>query len=64
MDRTTFLAVTAIAHVSLAAVVTAHAAATDRSAGRWPYLTLAFGIAGAAGYVLAGDPENSAGQSG
>ncbi len=52
MDVTSFLVATAIAHVGFAICVTAHAALTGRDVGAWPYLTLAFGLAGVAGYLF------------
>ncbi|MFC4247308.1 hypothetical protein ACFOZ7_09905 [Natribaculum luteum] len=52
MKRTTFWLTTLVAHLILAVGVAAHARVTDRDAGNWPYLTLAFGLFGVAGYVL------------
>ena len=58
MDLSTFLLATLTAHVGFAIFVTAHAFATDREAGRWPHLTLAFGLAGVAAYFFYdGSPE-------
>ncbi|MFC6719390.1 hypothetical protein ACFQGT_02325 [Natrialbaceae archaeon GCM10025810] len=45
------LAATIVGHVCLATLVTAHALATNREVGRWPALTLLFGVVGVAGYV-------------
>ena len=52
MDLGSVLLATLIAHVGFAIFVTVHAAATDGEAGKWPYLTLAFGLAGVAGYFF------------
>lgn len=52
MDLAAFLAATLVAHVGFAIFVTGHAALTDRDAGYWPYLTLALGLAGIAGYFF------------
>ena len=52
MDLAAFLAATLAAHVGFAIFVTGHAALTDREAGNWPYLTLALGLAGVAGYFF------------
>lgn len=52
MDLWTFLTATLIAHVGFAIAVTGHATLTDRDLGPWPYLTLAFGLAGVAGYLF------------
>ncbi|WP_339105692.1 hypothetical protein [Haloterrigena salinisoli] len=52
MDLAAFLTATLVAHVGFAIFVTGHAALTDREAGNWPYLTLALGIAGLAGYFF------------
>lgn len=52
MDLQAFLAATLTAHVGFAIFVTGHAYATDREAGNWPYLTLALGLAGVAGYFF------------
>lgn len=52
MDLAAFLLATAIAHVCFAIFVTVHAHLTGRDAGNWPYLTLALGLAGVAGYVF------------
>lgn len=52
MDLAAFLLATLVAHVGFAIFVTGHAFLTDRDAGNWPYLTLAFGLAGLAGYFF------------
>ncbi|QRV13494.1 hypothetical protein [Haloterrigena salifodinae] len=52
MDFVSFLTATLVAHVGFAIFVAGHAAMTDRDAGYWPYLTLALGIAGLAGYFF------------
>ena len=52
MDLEYFLIATLTAHVGFAIFVAAHARLTDRDAGRWPYLTLAIGLAGVAGYFF------------
>ncbi len=52
MELSTFIAATVVAHISFAAFVSAHAFMNDREAGNWPYLTLAFGLAGVAGYFF------------
>ncbi|RQG94413.1 hypothetical protein [Natrarchaeobius chitinivorans] len=52
MDLVSFLLATAVAHVGFAIFVTAHASFTDREAGNWPYITLALGLAGVAGYFF------------
>ncbi|WP_247002872.1 hypothetical protein [Halosolutus gelatinilyticus] len=52
MDLTAFLIATAIAHAGFAIFVAAHARLTDRDAGNWPYVTLAIGLAGLAGYFF------------
>lgn len=57
MDLETFLLATLTAHAGFAVFVTAHAHATGRERGNWPYLTLAFGLAGVAGYFFY-DREN------
>ena len=52
MDLETFLIATLAAHVGFAIFVTAHAHVTGRERGIWPYLTLAIGLAGVAGYFF------------
>lgn len=52
MDLAAFLLATLVAHVGFAIFVAAHAAFTDEDAGNWPYLTLALGLAGVAGYFF------------
>ncbi|ADD05081.1 uncharacterized protein Nmag_1505 [Natrialba magadii ATCC 43099] len=52
MDLAAFLLATAVAHVGFAIFVAAHARLTDQSAGNWPYITLALGLAGIAGYFF------------
>ncbi|WP_226480864.1 hypothetical protein [Natrinema amylolyticum] len=52
MDGQAFLAATLVAHAGFAIVVAIHAFATDRDAGRWPFVTLAFGLAGIAAYFF------------
>lgn len=58
MDLAAFLLATAVAHVGFAIFVTAHAFLTDRDAGNWPYITLALGLAGLAGYVFYGGTDD------
>lgn len=52
MDLQTFFVATLTAHVGLAVFVAAHAYTTDETAGNWPYVTLALGLAGVAGYFF------------
>lgn len=52
MDVQTFLVATLAAHVGFAILVTVHASMTDRNRGRWPLITLAFGLAGIAAYFF------------
>ncbi|MWV38537.1 MULTISPECIES: hypothetical protein [Natrialba] len=52
MDLASFLLATALAHVGFAIFVAAHASFTERNAGRWPYVTLALGLAGVAAYFF------------
>ncbi len=52
MDIAAFLLATAVAHVGFAIFVAGHAFLTDRAAGNWPYVTLAFGLAGVAAYFF------------
>ncbi|MFP8952066.1 hypothetical protein ACLI4Z_03700 [Natrialbaceae archaeon A-arb3/5] len=52
MELYSFLFATAVAHVGFAIFVAAHAAFTDEEAGNWPYITLALGLAGVAGYFF------------
>ncbi|ELY45084.1 hypothetical protein [Natronorubrum sulfidifaciens] len=52
MDLAGFLAATLVAHIGFAVFITAHAALTDTDAGNWPYITLALGLAGVAGYFF------------
>ncbi|WP_254766773.1 hypothetical protein [Salinilacihabitans rarus] len=59
MKLRTFLVATAVAHAGLAVGVTVHANATDRDPGRWPLLTLVFGVFGAAGYLRSDDAAKS-----
>jgi hypothetical protein len=58
MDLAAFLLATAVAHVGFAVFVTAHAHFTNRDAGNWPYITLALGLAGIAGYFFYDEAEN------
>ncbi|MFC6903654.1 hypothetical protein [Halalkalicoccus tibetensis] len=48
-----FLLLTAAFHTLLAAGVLLHARRQGRPAGKWIALTLAFGLGGVAGYLLA-----------
>ncbi|PCR89138.1 hypothetical protein [Natrinema ejinorense] len=59
MDVQSFLVATLVAHVGFAIVVTGHAFATDRDAGNWPFVTLAFGLAGIAGYFFYDETADS-----
>ena len=52
MDLQAFLLATLVAHVGFAIFVTAHAHVTERDSGNWPYITLALGLAGVAGYLF------------
>ncbi|MFC4439544.1 MULTISPECIES: hypothetical protein [Natrialbaceae] len=52
MDLYAFLLATAVAHVGFSIFIAGHAFLTDREAGNWPYITLAFGLAGIAGYFF------------
>lgn len=52
MDLAAFLAATLIAHVGFAVMVVGHATVTGQDADNWPYITLAFGLAGIAGYFF------------
>ncbi|WP_169331369.1 hypothetical protein [Halobiforma nitratireducens] len=52
MNLAAFLLATLVAHVGFAAFVTGHAHLTDQEAGNWPYITLALGLAGVAGYFF------------
>ncbi|SFB81727.1 hypothetical protein SAMN05444422_102181 [Halobiforma haloterrestris] len=52
MDLSAFLLATLVTHVGLAGFVTGHAVLTDGDAGNWPYITLALGLAGVAGYFF------------
>ncbi|WP_254762104.1 hypothetical protein [Natrinema marinum] len=55
MEPQSFLAATLVAHVSFAIVVTVHAFANDREPGKWPFVALAFGLAGIAAYFFYDD---------
>ncbi|RZV11622.1 hypothetical protein BDK88_0502 [Natrinema hispanicum] len=52
MDPQAFVVATLAAHVGFAIFVTAHASLTDREVGKWPFVTLAFGLAGIAAYFF------------
>ena len=52
MDIAVFLVATLTAHIGLAIFVAAHAALTGADAKNWPYITLALGLAGVAGYFF------------
>ncbi|WP_222916246.1 hypothetical protein [Natrinema sp. SYSU A 869] len=52
MEAQAFLAATFVAHVGFAIFVTVHAFATGRDAGKWPFVTLAFGLAGIVAYFF------------
>jgi hypothetical protein len=52
MDLAAFVLATAVAHVGFASFVVVHARLTDTDAGNWPYITLALGLAGVAGYFF------------
>ena len=58
MELVTFLVATAAAHVGFTACVAVHGYVTGRELGRWPLLTLAFGLVGVAGYLFY-DPDDS-----
>ncbi len=59
MEPQAFVAATLAAHVGFAIVVTAHASLTDRDAGPWPVVTLAFGLAGIAAYFFYDETSGS-----
>ncbi|WP_254525307.1 hypothetical protein [Natrinema caseinilyticum] len=59
MEFQSFLVATIAAHIGLASFVTVHAFATDRDAGKWPFVTLAFGLAGIAAYFFYDEPSES-----
>jgi len=52
MDLVTFLIATAVAHVGFAIFVAGHATITGEDPGNWPFITLALGLAGVAGYFF------------
>ncbi|MDQ2051090.1 hypothetical protein RBH26_11420 [Natronolimnohabitans sp. A-GB9] len=52
MDLAAFLLATLVAHVGFAIFIAGHAAFTGEDAGNWPYITLALGLAGIAGYFF------------
>ncbi|WP_226039463.1 hypothetical protein [Natrinema sp. DC36] len=52
MEVQAFLAATLVGHIAFAIFVTVHAFATDRDPGKWPFVTLAFGLAGIAAYFF------------
>ncbi|WP_049921530.1 hypothetical protein [Halopiger djelfimassiliensis] len=52
MELSAFLFATACAHVGFALFVTGHGRVTGREPGNWPYITLALGLAGLAGYFF------------
>ncbi len=52
MDLAAFLLATAIAHIGFAIFVAGHAMLAGQDAGNWPYITLAIGLAGVAGYFF------------
>ncbi|WP_201293954.1 hypothetical protein [Natronorubrum halalkaliphilum] len=52
MDIAAFLLATLVAHIGFAVFVVGHARLTDTDAGNWPYITLALGLAGLAGYFF------------
>lgn len=60
MELQAFVFATAIAHAGFATFVAAHAYWTDQESGYWPYLTLAFGLAGLAGYFFYDELEAGA----
>ncbi|QCS41258.1 hypothetical protein [Natrinema versiforme] len=59
MEAQAFLAATLAAHVGFAIFVTAHAFMTDRDAGKWPFVTLALGLAGIAAYFFYDESADS-----
>ncbi|ELY80278.1 hypothetical protein [Natrinema gari] len=59
MDPQAFVVATFAAHVGFAIFVTAHASLTDRDAGPWPFVTLAFGLAGIAAYFFYDETSDS-----
>ncbi|MFB1065939.1 hypothetical protein [Natrinema sp. H-ect4] len=58
MEFQAFLAATLVGHIGFAIFVTVHAFATDRDAGKWPFVTLAFGLAGIAAYFFYDSTES------
>ena len=58
MDLAAFLLATAVAHVGFAVFVAGHARLTGEDAGNWPYITLALGLAGVAGYFFYDEPTD------
>ena len=50
MDPQAFIVATLVAQ--LAMCVTVHARLTETEAGKWPFVTLAFGLAGVAAYFF------------
>ena len=59
MDPQAFVAATLAAHVGFAVFVTAHASLTGRDAGKWPFVTLALGLAGIAAYFFYDETADS-----
>ncbi|MDS0476591.1 hypothetical protein [Natrinema sp. 1APR25-10V2] len=59
MEVQSFLVATFVAHLGFASFVTVHAVATDRDAGKWPLVTLAFGLAGIAAYLFYDETSDS-----
>ncbi|QCC59212.1 hypothetical protein NP511_12340 [Natrinema thermotolerans] len=59
MEPQAFLAATLAAHVGFAIFVTAHGYLTGRDPGKWPFVTLAFGLAGIAAYFFYDESADS-----
>lgn len=59
MELQTFIFATAVAHLGFAMFIIGHANWTDQESGNWPYITLAFGLAGLAGYFFYDELEGS-----
>ncbi|WP_226004407.1 hypothetical protein [Natrinema salinisoli] len=59
MDAQSFLAATLVAHIGFAIFVTIHAHLTGRDADKWPFVTLAFGLAGIAAYFFYDETTDS-----
>ncbi len=61
MDPQAFVVATLVAHVGLAMFVTGHARLTETEAGKWPFVTLAVGLAGVAAYFFYDESSDAGG---